>query len=380
MRALGMAILTNLRGASGARYDTSLRYDWIALGLAAWYEGGFFFDGWAHTHIHRIESIFTPWHAVFYSGFVAVSAFLLGTLVMNRRKGMVGLEAVPRGYELSLVGVALFCVGAPIDLTYHYIYGVEQNLNAIITPTHLSFAVSIVLIATGPLRAAWYRQGAPRHHLYRALGPAVLSLTLALTMLTFFTLYVNPYVIPVAGYSYQQGTTDADVAYGIAGILLNTAILLPALLFLIRRWTLPVGSFTVILGLNTLEMVTVNPDLTWSLLELVAAGVMAGQVADILYRLLRPSTDRPTALRLFAFTVPFVGWLLYFLVLQLYVGIWWTANFWLGASLEAGIVGWLLSFLVAPPALPSPREATSLMPPAVTLEELEEARDPAGVR
>jgi hypothetical protein len=42
--------------------------DWtVALG-GLWLIGGLHLDGWAHHHI-RLDTFFSPWHAVLYSGF-----------------------------------------------------------------------------------------------------------------------------------------------------------------------------------------------------------------------------------------------------------------------------------------------------------------------
>ncbi len=41
--------------------------------LATWLIIGLFLDGWAHDNVPELESFLTPWHAVFYSGFVATA-------------------------------------------------------------------------------------------------------------------------------------------------------------------------------------------------------------------------------------------------------------------------------------------------------------------
>src|SRR6266536_4204640 len=43
--------------------------DLVTLVLTAWLIGGLFLDGWAHNTRPQLETFFTPWHAVFYSGF-----------------------------------------------------------------------------------------------------------------------------------------------------------------------------------------------------------------------------------------------------------------------------------------------------------------------
>jgi hypothetical protein len=42
----------------------------------------------------------------------------------------------------------------------------------------------------------------------------------------------------------------------------------------------------------------------------------------------------------------------YFLALRLTEGIWWSVHVWAGAIVLAGLVGWLVSYLVVPPLGP----------------------------
>jgi hypothetical protein len=53
-------------------------------------------------------------------------------------------------------------------------------------------------------------------------------------------------------------------------------------------------------------------------------------------------------LHLFAFVVPTVLYLFYFLALILTSGIAWSIHLWLGSTLMAGIVGVLLSYVWVP--------------------------------
>ncbi len=80
----------------------------------------------------------------------------------------------------------------------------------------------------------------------------------------------------------------------------------------------------------------------------------AGLAADALAHWLTPSVRR---LRLFAFAVPTLVYVFYFLTLALTGGIGWTVHFWLGSTVLAGAVGLLLSYLLVPPALPAPERA-----------------------
>src|SRR5262249_39245061 len=85
-----------------------LGVDWTMAGLSAVFVGGLFLDGWAHTHGRVDQSFFTPWHAVFYSGYAAVAAALAGAVLARRARGHRWRHAAPAGYGLSLVGGLVF--------------------------------------------------------------------------------------------------------------------------------------------------------------------------------------------------------------------------------------------------------------------------------
>ncbi len=103
------------------------RFDWTMVFLSAWFVAGVFLDGWAHNHVPELESFFTPWHAVFYSGYAAVSGFLLTALLRHRRQGFGWRQALPVGYELSLWGVGIFLIGGIGDMVWHELFGIEAG-------------------------------------------------------------------------------------------------------------------------------------------------------------------------------------------------------------------------------------------------------------
>lgn len=123
------------------------------------------------------------------------------------------------------------------------------------------------------------------------------------------------------------------------------------ILLAVRRWTLPLGSLTLIVGLNALLM-TLMRDFALSTgpYPLIAVALLGGLAGDLLVWQLKPAESRPAAFRTFAFVMPTILYALYFLALVLAgAGIWWSLPFWSGAVILAGVVGWLLSYLVIPP-------------------------------
>jgi hypothetical protein len=122
------------------------------------------------------------------------------------------------------------------------------------------------------------------------------------------------------------------------------------LLFAVRRWRLPLGSLTLLFAVYITLLSVLNDQH-----RLIPGVVVAGIVADGLLRVLRPASSR-TELRVFAFVVPIVLCLCFFLTLALSSTIAWSIHLWLGSCVMAGSTGLMLSFLLAPPQEPGEEE------------------------
>jgi hypothetical protein len=311
--------------------------------LAAYFVGGLYLDGWAHTHGKVDQSFFTPWHAALYSGQLLMVIILVGVLVRNVWRGATLREALPRGYNLSLVGVLLWFIGGPGDLIWHTLFGIEESVEALYSPTHLLLALGLTLAVSGPLRAAYHRSVDEMRRPIDQL-PMILSLTFTLSVVTFFIMIAHP-----ISNLWGTGWSDySDEARGVAGIMLDAALLTGAVLLIVRQWKLAPGALTIVFTINAILMgfLFAGPHPT----TFVIARALAGVIADLLRWWLKPAVTRPTALRAFATLVPMVIFALYFLAAQLSVTISWTIHLWAGSIVIAGAIGFLLSLLVAPPA------------------------------
>src|SRR6185436_11846295 len=136
-----------------SRPRASYRDDLVTVLGGLWTMVGLVLDAWAHNNIPELETFFTPWHAVFYSGFLATAAWILWLVWRNRHTHGLGAAAVPVGYGLALVGLPLFGLAAVGDFIWHTVFGIEQDLKILFSPTHLLLATSLVLIVTAPLRS-----------------------------------------------------------------------------------------------------------------------------------------------------------------------------------------------------------------------------------
>lgn len=333
---------------------SGLRFDYGVAALASWLIGGLYLDGWAHLHVPELETFFTPWHGVLYSAFLALAAFLVSVTVWNRRQLGTWSQSVPAGYTISLIGAGLFALGGVGDMFWHIAFGIENDVEALLSPTHLVLAVGAGLMVSGPLRAAWHRAD---RMTWRMWLPVLLSALALLSLITFFTSYIHPFIRTSASEVFrpiEHEGEHANLDTGIAAILLQTAVLMSIILLMVRRWSahLPFGTLTLLLGINTALVTTVfDAGRPIAALPLIIAAVLAGVASDIALRVLQPSVQRSLALRVFAAFVPVALYALYFGVLFFGGGIWWTIHLWTGTIVLAGIAGWLTSIVTvsAPP-------------------------------
>jgi hypothetical protein len=332
--------------------------DWIMVILCCWFLGGIYLDSWAHYNITLIESFFTLWHAVLYSGFLSIVTFLVILSIKNRRRGCPWCSVLPPGYDLALLGVLLFGLGGIADFCWHLVFGFEAGLEILLSPTHLLLALGASLLVSTPLRAAWRRPDTSPQARWASHGPMLCSLTLLLSVFTLITLFAHPFVNLWATPAYHirwpyaqlfprndRLLGEVEAALGIVAILLQAGLLMGTILVALRRFRLPPGALTLLLTLNAALVCSVLVHYF-----LLPVAVVTGLAADGLLLLLKPSLAHPGALRLFAFVVPTLLYGLYFLDLLLTQGVWWSVHLWAGTILLAGVVGLLLSFVFQSPA------------------------------
>jgi hypothetical protein len=342
-------------------------FEWAVAFFSTWFVVGLYLDGWAHTH-QLPDTFFTPWHAIIYSGVLGAALILAGTGFVAWRNGTPWREALPAGYWLSLLGVGLFLITGVADFVWHSLFGIEANLEALYSPPHLLLAAAGALIASGPLRGAWYQRQTSQATLWRA----ILSLTLLLAIFSFFTSESHPFDHPWAWVRLRPLALDASALglptiaaggagiqelaemLGISSILIQSGVLIGLLLLMLRRWgaQLPLGWPTFLFTLNALGMGIFHATPWVSLV-----GGLAGIAADGLYRWLQPNVQQPQRLRLWSALVPVILYSLYFLALLILGGIWWPIHLWAGGIALAGVMGWLMSYLILPPVLPEASRA-----------------------
>ncbi|MDP9281478.1 MAG: hypothetical protein M3P38_05240 [Chloroflexota bacterium] len=316
--------------------------DWLVIAASAWLLGGLYWDGWAHGY-GLPDSFWTIWHAAFYSGYAAAAAVILGAVARARPEAATWRAAIPAGYEAAMAGVIVFGVGGAFDMVWHTLFGIELSTDALLSPSHLVLGLGIALIVSGPLLAAW-RRGASGG--LAAQLPAVLSLTALLSLFTFFSLFAGPYSTVIGTGAKPNETT---LVRSLLGMYLFSALIVGLALVALRRGTLPIGSLTVLLGLNGAAMILMRGHAPLEVqLTFAAVAVAAGAIGDLLLWRLRPSDARPLQLHVFAFALPAVYFAIYLAVVVLRIGSGWTVHELTGMVTLCGVVGLLLSFVAAP--------------------------------
>jgi Tol biopolymer transport system component len=186
-------------------------FNGIAAVLSALIVGGLFLDGWAHNHGKVDETFFTPWHAILYSAFAIYAIFLLVYAIRQNRVGYGWRHALPEGYGLSLLGAGIFAGGGILDLIWHSLFGIEADVQALVSPTHLLLAAGLFLMITGPLSAIWLRDRGTRALPWINGAPAILVLALILSVLMFFTQFAHPFVNPWAASDPRTREVHGDL-------------------------------------------------------------------------------------------------------------------------------------------------------------------------
>jgi hypothetical protein len=315
-----------------------------------WISCGFFFDAWAHGHV-PLENFFTPYHAVFYSGMAAL-VFVL--LAFGIRYG-----GFPRTYRYPMLGIPIFIAAGIGDLIWHHYLGVEEGVDALLSPTHQALGLGIFFIAGAPILSAL--QSRRRLRTLAEQLPLILALATYIELLHFGTAYafdpgagrVNAppsttvftpdYLTALAIGYYKVGT-------GVLVVLFQSTLMAGFALFAGTRFTLRPGAITLMYLLGNVAAAAAFTNDTPLLVSVLAMSLVAGSIADIIVLRLKPSPERVVAYRLLGAAVPMAYFVTYFIATEIAGGVWWNWNIVLGAIMWSGVMGFGLTLLSQPRA------------------------------
>ena len=315
----------------------SARQQAVTVAAGTWVVLGVFVDGWAHLNRPGLETFFTPWHAILYSG----AAALFGWLVLRTRAA----RSPDRLWVVA--AAAVFAVGGAGDLLWHEVFGVETGVDALVSPTHLLLLIGGLIGLTAPLRESRDQ----RLEGFRSALPVLASLALTAALSAFFLLYASPFTsdspsteltkIPEGAPGHEAAELPAVA--GLAGYLITTAVVVIPLLILRIRGLLPFGAVTLLVTLvATLSSAVTQFEQPFA----PAAAVVAGLTADLVVRAGRPLAE-PVQLALLGAVVPLLLWAAQLASLGLTTGVGWPPELVVGVVVLSTIFGSLLALLAA---------------------------------
>lgn len=327
------------------------RRDMITVSLAGWLMIGLFVDGWAHVNLTELETFFTPWHGLFYSGFVAVAGWILWNVTAHR----TAARPIPAGYTTALAGLGVFAIGGVGDGAWHTFFGIETSVDALFSPTHLLLLAGMTLVITTPLRSlAGRRQGEVG---FAEFAPAALALTEFVALYQFFFLYASGLNSGAPAFVWEPNGDDLVMVFGVLSILLTTAIVFGPMTWAYRQWNMPTGTFTLVLGTLGVLMQGLEE---FSQPREIVVPLAAGLGIDLLARTLRPA-DGVWRSRALAAGGPALLWTVHLVVFDIVGSIGWPLEVWTGTVLWAALVGLGLSLLTTPAVVPAPRDEPQLV-------------------
>ncbi len=317
---------------------------WLLVGLSV--------DGWAHRNQPELESFFTPWHAVFYSGFAGGAAWLAWMVYRRRSRTSSLIEAIPSGYRLAAVGLGVFALGGIGDGIWHTVFGIETSIDALLSPTHLVMLTGILLTVTAPVRAYWRIPGAEIASSFLSFFPVAAAAGLVATAAAFFFMYANGLANWQMTRPYVPYNDDMVAAYGVLSTLVMTVILIGPVFFLLRRWSTPLGTFTFVFLLAGLGLAALDAfEFWWQIIAPLAGGLTADLVVSRSRAGGGTGHDRRTIWSIVV-AVPLVMWSVSTLVIHLAWTVRWPPELWLGQIVLAIMVASGLALLASPAPLP----------------------------
>ncbi len=323
----------------------SLAFDYAVGICSVWISAGFFLDAWAHGHV-PVESFFTPYHGVFYSGMLAMVAVLAAFWLRHR--------ALPPGYRFALLGIPVFLLAGIGDMCWHLLLGIEEGVDALLSPTHQCLGLGIFILASGPIRSVIHDR--LNSTTFGKQFPLVLGLSTWLILVHFGTAYAfdpgagRTNAPPVADAMSQQYLTALAIGYYKISIGVLIAIFQAIMMTAFALWTvgrirLRPGCFTLFYLIGNVPAAAAFTNHTPLLGVTLVQSLAAGIVADWLVSRYDVQPELPKWYRIFAVAVPLAYMGAYLLGTLSADGLWWDWNEALGAWMWCGVVGFALSLI-----------------------------------
>jgi hypothetical protein len=227
---------------------------WALAIASTWMVVGLQFDAWAHANIPDLETFWTPWHAVMYSGIafcmLAVGWVIWPHLHLDGPWKQLLIE-LPKSAWISVVGMSLLLLSGGIDTAWHLVFGIENELEIFISPSHTGLILGMVLLPLGPVALRWAEPDTGR------LSPADTGLVLLCVLIAalpahIFTNHATALGFPPVGSGLDPlPLVGQDVSW-LHGFALSTVLLVLPIAAWSCRWRVAWGVPTVLVAVPNL--------------------------------------------------------------------------------------------------------------------------------
>ena len=298
--------------------------------FGTWMVSGLYLDGWAHN-VEKPETFFSPWHLILYSGFGAAVAYFSFRGVFLRKRSDPD--------KLTTAGLVLFVVSAIGDGIWHEVFGIEVNIEALLSPTHVGLMVGgLLMLGIG------YRSAIAAREERVDIG-VVITTTLCAAVIMFFTQYNNAFRF--RGLFTDQGVDpDGGFVFIITSVFFVNVVLVSLVFLLVRTWRTPRWTFTFSFALLAALQVGLNGFFDGARTNILFAA-LAGAGTDILVRRFDPKVSVRNA-RILSVVVPLVIWGLWLIGLLTQFGVRVPAEIWTGMMIFCVLQGVGIGLLAVP--------------------------------
>jgi hypothetical protein len=325
-------------------HPTTVVEDVVTLAAGVWLLTGIYVDGWAHNNLRDLETFFTPWHAILYSGFAACALWITALTWRRHTPGARWTEAIPAGYGAAAAGVVLFLASGVADFAWHSVFGIEQGIKALFSPSHLGLATGGFLILSAPFSVAWHSPESSWPRLVPAFVSAMVSGMVAAFILQEFAVFARHGLVQT--YTGTAGVqpavtvpTSSSTIVSLGSFFVSTFVLFVPVLLLSLRWHVhaAVPAAMALVPSVAMQLMVAMRD-AW----LVPVALVGSVLVGVVWAGVRPAPDRHVRLMTAAGLCPVVFWAAYFAGVALHDGalsfspeIWGGTLAWTGLEMLA---------------------------------------------
>jgi hypothetical protein len=300
-------------------------------------------------HLQHPDSLqgdfLSGWHLVLYGGVTTV-ALWLGVGALRHGPAFVWSAGT------TTVGFLLLAFGGVFDSIWHARFGTEANVEALVSPPHLTVFAGLTFLLASPVVVLWRR---PARRLgWVASIVALVSVVTTVLVISLFTGFLSPlasgmslsfgYVEPLIG----ESLNDYDQVRGLGIAVWTTAVIVAAFTVILVRFRPMPGLVAVSIFLcGAPALLLTDPAV---IQPLVVGYAVSGLVTEAMVGLL----GKPTLGRLAsAATGALMGsmiWAATFAMLIREDRLGWSEAMWGGTIVISALVGAATASLVALPA------------------------------